>query len=203
MTDTENSSHSNHPTKIRDLATYKENPFIEGIGHTKSKRTEVLYTGEKAIVNMKTGEIEDEDQLAVARIKYVDSEQFVKLYVSYIYVFFELGQPAQKVARFVLEQVAKRAIGKGEVLLSFSEYADFYKGQKGVSRPTFMRGLQELASKELIAKSPNAAIWWINPAMVFNGDRARFITEIRKKKSRADKLEKQGQQRLMLDEPSI
>jgi len=203
MTDAENSSHSNHPTKIRDLATYKENPFIEGIGYSKSKRTEVLYTGEKAIVNMKTGEVEDEDQLAVARIKYVDSEQFVKLYVSYIYVFFELGQPAQKVARFVLEQVAKRAIGKGEVLLSFSEYADFYKGQKGVSRPTFMRGLQELASKELIAKSPNAAIWWINPAMVFNGDRARFITEIRKKKSTAAKLEKQGQQRLMLDEPSI
>lgn len=201
MTEPESTNVSNHPTKIRNLATYKENPFIEGIGYSKSKRTEVLYTGEKAIVNMRTGEVDDEDHLAVARIKYVDSDQFVKLYVNYIYIFFELGHPAQKVARFVLEQVAKRALGKGEVLLSFSEYAEFYKGQKGVSRPTFMRGLQELALKELIAKSPNANIWWINPAMVFNGDRARFITEIRKKKSKSATLEDRGQQRLMLDEP--
>lgn len=189
-------------TKIRELEVFRDNPFIEGIGYQKSRRTEVLYTGDKAIVNVRTGEIEDDDQIAVARIKYVDSDQFVKLYVKYIHVFFDLGQPAQKVARFVLDQVSRRALGKGEVLLSFNEYVEFYEGQTGVSRPTFMRGLQELAAKNLIAKSPNANIWWINPAMIFNGDRAKFITEIRRKKSRTEVLEGHGQKRLF-DEPDL
>lgn len=186
--------------KIRELEVYPENPFIESVGYERTKKTEVLYTGDKAVVNVKTGEIDDDEQIAVARIKYVDSDQFVKLYVRYIHVFFELGQPAQKVARFVLEQVGRRALGKGEVLLSFNEYAAFYKGQKGVSRPTFMRGMQELASKNLIAKSPNPSIWWINPSMIFNGDRARFVTDLRRKKrTKSEALEGQGQQRLLLD----
>jgi len=187
-------------TKIRELEVYQENPFIESVGYERTKKTEVLYTGDKAVVNVKTGEIDDDEQIAVARIKYVDSDQFVKLYVRYIHVFFELGQPAQKVARFVLEQVGRRALGKGEVLLSFNEYAAFYRGQKGVSRPTFMRGMQELASKNLIAKSPNPSIWWINPSMIFNGDRARFVTDLRRKKrTKSEALEGQGQQRLLLD----
>lgn len=189
-------------TKIRDLEVHKDNPFIESVGYQRKKKTEVLYTGDKAIVNMRTGELDDEDQLAVARIRYVDSDQFVKLYVNYIHVFFELAAPAQRVARFVLEQVGRRALGKGEVLLSYNEYENFFEGQKGVSRPTFMRGLQELAAKNLIAKTPNSNIWWINPAMIFNGDRARFITEIRRKKSDAKRLEKAGQQTLSFDEPN-
>lgn len=187
-------------TKIRDLEVHQDNPFIDGVGYSKSRKTEVFYTGDKAVVNMRTGEIDEENQIAVARVRYVDAEQFVKLYVGYIHVFFDLGGPAQRVARFVLEQVGRRALGKGEVLLSFHEYETFYVGQKGVSRPTFMRGLQELAAKNLIAKTPNSNIWWINPAIIFNGDRARFITDIRRKK-RADQLEKQGQQRLNFNEP--
>lgn len=188
-------------TKIRDLEVHKENPFVNDIGMTKSKKTEVFFTGDKAVVNMKTGEIDADEQIAVARVKYVDSGQFVKLYVNYIHVFFDLSSPAQRVARFVLEQVGRRSIDKGEVLLSFNEYEAFYAGDKGTSRPTFMRGLQELAAKNLIAKTPNSNIWWINPAMIFNGDRARFITEIRRKKKDSEFLEKQGQQRLDFDEP--
>lgn len=191
-------------TKIRELEIYQDNPFIDGLGYDRKKKTEVLYTGDRAVVNVKTGEIDDDEQIAVARIKYVDSDQFVKVYLRYIHVFFELGQPAQKVARFVLEQVGRRALGKGEVLLSFNEYSAFYEGQAGTSRPTFMRGLQELAAKNLIAKSPNTSIWWINPAMVFNGDRARFVTEVRRtRKSKANALEDKGQQRLQLDEPDM
>lgn len=188
-------------TKIRDLEVHSDNPFIEGIGYSKSRKTEVIYNGDKALINMRTGEIDEEEQIAIARVRYVDSDQFVKLYVGYIHVFFDLGGPAQRVARFVLEQVGRRALGKGEVLLSFHEYETFYSGQKGVSRPTFMRGLQELAAKNLIAKTPNSNIWWINPAMIFNGDRARFITDIRRKKKEANLLEKQGQQRLDFDQP--
>lgn len=194
---------SNEITKIRDLEIHEFNPFVRELDIQKSRKTEVFYNGDKAIVNMKTGEIDTDDQIAVARVRYVDKEQFVKLYVSYIHIFFELASPAQRVARFVLEQVGRRAIGKGEVLLSFNEYEKFYERQKGVSRPTFMRGLQELAAKNLIAKTSNTNIWWINPAMIFNGDRARFITEVRKTEIRSEKEKylKERQKNLQFDEP--
>ena len=46
----------------------------------------------------------------------------------------------------------------------------------------------------LIAKANRPHQWFINPAVTFNGDRARFITEVRKKKkSKAVELEDHGQ----------
>lgn len=189
------------PAKLRDLRTFPENPFLDGVGYNTRKRTEILFDGKQAVISTETGEVMEES-LAVARVKHVDSDQFVKLYTQHLWVFFDLGKAAQRVAEFVLHQVGHRAIGRGEVLLTFGEYEAYYAKRTGGTRPTFMRGLQELASKNVIAKSPVAHVWWINPALCFNGDRARFITEIRRKKtSSQEALEAKGQQRLELKQP--
>lgn len=178
--------------KIRTLPTYEENPFIDGLSTERSKRTEMLYQDGRVIMNPETGECED--ALGIARVKYVESDQFVKVYLANLNVFFELGKAAQRVCEFAMSQVATRAINRGEVILSYPEYANYFKGKQGGTRPTFMRGLQELAAKNLIAKSLTRDIWFINPAVMFNGDRARFVTEVRKrKKSKSEELEDLGQ----------
>jgi len=184
-------------TKIRDLQTFAENPFVEGLGYNTRRKTEVLYDGKQAVINSDTGEVL-EDHLSVARVRLVDADQFVKVYLSHLWLMFELGKPAQRVMEFMLHQVGRRAMDKGEVLLMYAEYEAYFKDRGGVSRPTYMRGLQELAQKNLIAKSPIGNVWWLNPAVVFNGDRARFITEIRSKKkvSGAAALEARGQAKL-------
>lgn len=186
------------PAKLRELRTFPENPFLDGVGYNTRKRTEILFDGKQAVISSETGEVL-EDSLAVARVKHVDADQFVKLYTQHLWVFFDLGKAAQRVAEFVLKQVGTRAIGRGEVLLTFQEYETYYKSRTGGTRPTFMRGLQELAAKNVIAKSPVSHVWWINPALCFNGDRARFITEIRRKKvNKQAALEDAGQQRFYL-----
>ena len=186
------------PAKLRELKTFTENPFLDGVGYNTRRRTEILFDGKQAVISSETGEVL-EDSLAVARVKHVDADQFVKLYTQHLWVFFDLGKAAQRVAEFVLRQVGTRAIGRGEVLLTFQEYEAYYADRTGGTRPTFMRGLQELAAKNVIAKSPVAGVWWINPALCFNGDRARFITEIRRKKvSKQAALEDAGQQRFYL-----
>lgn len=183
-------------TKVKELTVFKENPFLREVGNPTKRRTEVLYDGRQAIIQSDTGEVL-EDHLSVARVKMVDAEQFVKVYLANLHIFFDLGKAAQRVAEFVLHQVGHRALGRGEVLLTFWEYEQYFEGRTGGTRPTYMRGLQELAAKNLIAKSPAANVWWINPAVMFNGDRARFITEIRRKKtSPSEQLEKAGQGRL-------
>lgn len=185
--------------KIKELEIFQDNPFLDGVGYNQRKRTEVLYDGKQAVIHSESGEVL-QDHLSVARVKMVDADQFVKVYLSHLHVFFDLGKPAQRVCEFVLHQVGYRSMGRGEVLLNYSEYEKFCAGRTGGNRQSFMRGVQELAGKNLIAKSPTNNIWWLNPAVAFNGDRARFITEIRKVKMNSSQkkaqLEEAGQQRL-------
>lgn len=179
--------------KVRDLPVHGENPFVDSLHSSLKRKTEVLYDGRQAVVQRDTGEVM-EDQLAVARVKYVESDQFVKVYLANLNVFFELGKAAQRVCEFAMSQVATRAMNSGEVILSYPEYKRHFEGKEGSTRPTFMRGLQELAAKNLIAKSLTRDLWFINPAVMFNGDRARFITEVRRRrKSRAELAEDEGQ----------
>lgn len=172
--------------KVRDLEIHEINPFLQNVDYGQKRRTEVLFNGEHALVNKTTGEVTD-DLISVARYKVVDSQQFVKVYLDNLHVFFDLGKPAQRVCEFVLHQIGHRSIGKDEVIIIYNEYEKYLEGRTGGTRQTFMRGMQELASKRLLAKSPSPNIWWLNPAIAFNGDRARFITEYRKE-SKENKL---------------
>ncbi|UNE80230.1 hypothetical protein IMY97_22775 [Pectobacterium versatile] len=51
-----------------------------------------------------------------------------------------------------------------------------------LSESIFYRGVKELIEKRIIAKTNEKNWYFINPAIVFNGDRARFVSEIIKKK---------------------
>lgn len=51
-----------------------------------------------------------------------------------------------------------------------------------LSESIFYRGIKELIEKRIIAKTNEKNWYFINPAIVFNGDRARFVSEIIKKK---------------------
>lgn len=189
---------TNDRAKLPSLPIFEENPFLDGVGYNQKRRTEIIYDGRQAVIQSDTGEVL-EDHLAVARVKHVDADQFVKVYLANLHLFFDLGKPAQRVAEFVLNQIGHRAVGRGEVLLTFGDYEKYFKGRQGGTRTTWQRGLAELAGKNLIAKSTTSNVWWINPAVAFNGDRARFITEIRRKKGgkpSAAALEKAGQGRL-------
>ena len=56
-----------------------------------------------------------------------------------------------------------------------------------LSAPIFYRGIKELVEKKIIAKSVDKIVFYINPAVFFNGDRARFVTEVIKKKEEIEK----------------
>lgn len=51
-----------------------------------------------------------------------------------------------------------------------------------LSESIFYRGIKELIEKRIIAKTNEKNWYFINPAIVFKGDRARFVSEIIKKK---------------------
>lgn len=113
----------------------------------------------------------------------VDKEEFIKLYTSQIKAYFDLTKSAYKVF-FIFLRIYQDAIGKDHFYLSckkamsLAEKIDHFV----LSESIFYRGIKELIEKRIIAKTNEKNWYFINPAIVFNGDRARFVSEIIKKK---------------------
>ncbi|WP_225087646.1 hypothetical protein U1R68_13380 [Pectobacterium colocasium] len=113
----------------------------------------------------------------------VDKEEFIKLYTSQIKAYFDLTKTAYKVF-FIFLRIYQDAIGKDHFYLSckkamsLAEKIDHFV----LSESIFYRGIKELIEKCIIAKTNEKNWYFINPAIVFNGDRARFVSEIIKKK---------------------
>ncbi|MCQ5039409.1 RepA protein, partial [Bacteroides fragilis] len=69
-----------------------------------------------------------------------------------------------------------------------------YKSDKAI-----YKGLAELEQSEIIARGPNEYNWFINPLIVFNGDRVSFTkTYVRKKTLAAQKKEEAEKRQLSL-----
>lgn len=61
------------------------------------------------------------------------------------------------------------------------------------------KGLAELVKAEIIARGPADNLWFINPLIVFNGDRVTFAkTYVRKKTLAAQKKEEAEKRQLSL-----
>ena len=70
----------------------------------------------------------------------------------------------------------------------------WYKTDKAV-----YKGLAELVKAEIIARGPADNLWFINPLIVFNGDRVTFAkTYVRKKTLAAQKKEEAEKRQLSL-----
>lgn len=190
-------------TGIRDLAKHRDNPYALLLTGDKKARREVIYDGNHAVVNLDTGEAQD--SLNIARIKWVEPDQFVKVYLAQHNVFFDLGKPAQRCCEYLMTAMGRReSIGNDCIVLYHEEFKEYFDSRtengksKGTSPNSYNLGMRELADKKLIAKAHRRDHWFINPTIIFNGDRARFTTEFRKKKkSQQEELEAEGQQRLL------
>lgn len=184
---------------------YKENPFVEsGVFRVPTKtRSEMLETaGPLAIMS------QDGETLQVAEIrrrKVVDNDRFVKLFVAHLDAFFDLKPGTMKLMSALLDELSKtRYINGDTIYLNYAKVVEYFerRGVKPPAKGTFFNSMAEMCEKGFVAPSVDTNLWFINPAIFFNGDRVRFVTELKRKRvSQADQLEAKGQQRLLLDEP--
>lgn len=161
---------------------YETNPFWDGMKiQTRMKRTGVKGD-QKVVVDLKTGMYEGMTE--VSKVYEVDSEQFIKVFVLTMMVFFEVENSGRKVLEYAMMQAAKTP-NSDSVYLQWQDCQRYHLTSRGningVSRSAFYRGIAELAAKGiigLVAAKPN--YWWFNPSIFFNGDRVAFRTEMRK-----------------------
>lgn len=194
---------SQKPRKVSLLKTrYEENPYAneDGFSVPIRRKSEVLQTRAPAAV------VVGDERITAAEIRSirtVDSDQFVKLFVAELDRFFDLTPTALRIATILIRDVGKIRVGNGDqVYINESVITTTVKenGLKPPSPASYYRAMEELISKGFIAPSTKPGLFFINPAIFFNGDRVKFVKEIRKQKmTKLERLEDAGQQRLPLD----
>lgn len=145
---------------------------------TVSRGTELVEKNSTDIANTENSYFSN-----IVQTKEVDREEFIKLYTSQVKAYFDLTKTAYKVF-FIFLCIYQDAIGKDCFYLSCKKAMNLSLkiDQFILSESIFYRGIKELIEKKIIAKTNEKNWYFINPAIVFNGDRARFISEIIKKK---------------------
>lgn len=168
------------------VVRYKENPFLNDLELTvSSKRILISPMGKDnhVLVNQSTGEVSGTN---VVTYKKVDSGEFVKLFSRNIALTFDLTSSGIKALNILIWSVQNTAIQKDIVALDQLAFDDFMTNNEELKMTlrTFQRGLSELESSKIIAKTMRKGFYYINPNFVFNGDRIAFTTLIEKSKEK-------------------
>ena len=157
---------------------YKENPFrAETVASVELKHKTLTFGTGSGLVDDQTGEYHGEAAYKQTRV--VDSAKFVMMYQAYQTLYWQLSTAAQKVMRAVFHQISEEAINKDQIYINWEVAKDIFEieGMK-VGRSTYFKGMAELVEKRVLAQATRENIYFFNPALIFNGNRAIFAQEI-------------------------
>lgn len=173
--------------KLRGHDVYADNPFMTGF-EVQIRNDLRIIAGDISITDQSTHEV---DCGLIGMVKRVDAEQFVKLYTKNLSLIFELSSYAQRVLIAVFAAVQDQSKDKAEIFLSHSKAVEYYV-QQGLNPPNksyFSKGMNKLLEIGFLAQHKNGTGWyWINPNLIFNGDRIRFITEYQVKRKKEQQV---------------
>ncbi|GAA4461113.1 hypothetical protein GCM10023189_36440 [Nibrella saemangeumensis] len=170
--------------KITDLPAHDENPFIDkAVKDVKIiQRQQIIHPKNRDEIQMITssdGEVTGYS--AFMRYIEVDEEKFAKLYISQLTAFWELNKQAMRVFSYILTVIKPKQdtfLFEMDECLKYTGYA---------SEQSVFLGLTALIEAGIIARSNRHYKYFINPLVVFNGDRVAFTKMYVKKKKEKDK----------------
>jgi len=151
------------------------NPFIEGLEIKTGARSIVSASGHSlTTINPKTGEAGSID---IAHTTMCDKDSFVKVFVKNVGSAFNLRSAGFK-ALFVLLYAVQQKRDIDVVKLNKFTLADYFEetGNDSFDIQTLNRGIKQLIEVGFIARTRESGEFFINPAMLFNGNRFRVIS---------------------------
>jgi hypothetical protein len=164
--------------RVTTTKKFKENPFLEeGVLTIKKGRSTVIAgRTKKVMLDVETGEAEG--LVLLHKYKEVDKDQFIKLYLGEIRSLFDLSKTGLKAFGYVISCMR---INDAEIYLNVTAMTEFCQWTATVQA---YKGLGELIANKIIAPSVQPNLWFINPNVIFNGDRIAFIKEYRLKQTK-------------------
>lgn len=174
----------NSPYSLKSYKSNKENPFmneaLDIINSNVVKRYKnSTNTGEKAILKAVDDNGEVLGHTSFVRQIEVDEEKFAKLYLSNFSAFWDLKNQAIKVFGYIMTKLQP----KQDMFIFLHDECMKHTGYK--SKNSIWIGLGSLVENGIIARGPADSLYFINPMVVFNGDRVTFAkTYVKKRKSK-------------------
>lgn len=172
------------PKDLRKLETkFKQNPFVfdsdknESVLKleipTKTKKQVIGNIKDIGVTDVMTGEVVGGNFLWTN--KQVDEEQFRKVYVSELHHLYNLKKTGLMALHFVLEQL------RANTDMIYIHIPDLMKFGNWKVKKTAYNGIKELVDSKLIAPCFMNGWWYINPHVIFNGNRLTLVTNYTKK----------------------
>jgi hypothetical protein len=173
---------------------FPTNPFLDFV-EIRNKDKMIFAKTDSQALNTKTGEIMG--QQVVATFKKVDSGKFVKIFTDKISHILDLSKAGNKMLIIILAHIQSTAINEDCFMLSFIDAQltaaklTFERSHKPLSKTSFDRGMRDLITHGLIARHYNLNMYFINPAIIYNGDRNKitFVEQYEIVDAQADLLE--------------
>lgn len=167
---------------VTDFQKNKENPFLQLAfdkikDNTVKKYKKTSGTSQSAILQAVNAEGEVVGHTSFIQQIEVDEEQFTKIYISQFSAFFELKNQGIKVFGYIMKQL----IPKQDFFYFFMDDCLAYTGYN--SEKSVYIGLASLLQNEIIARGRNDTLYFINPMVLFNGDRITFAKTYVKKQN--------------------
>lgn len=167
--------------KFSDFPNNKENPFMQEAivqieksivrkcrSSTGTSRSAVLHA-----IDPSTGEFKG--HTAFIRQIEVDEQEFIKFYLKEFKAFCGLSEKAMRIFNFILKQLKPNS---DEFMFLINDCIDEV-GYK--SKTSIYNALTELIQADVIAKGKTDTLYFINPNMIFNGNRVTFARSYIKK----------------------
>lgn len=109
----------------------------------------------------------------VQRNKYriTDKKEFVKIYRDSLKTILNLSTTAQRILWYILDILQAKATCVDLIPATCAEVCGF-KASRSVHI-----GLAELIEKDILRRTTWRMRYWVNPVVMFNGDRIEFINE--------------------------
>jgi hypothetical protein len=151
---------------------FPKNPFMDFIEINRIDKMIFAKTDSQAI-NTRTGEIMG--QQVIAKFKKVDAGQFVKIFTDKLSHILELTKAGHKVLNIAMLIIQKDAMNSDYFFMSFKD-AEIHAVTINlkISKITFERGVKDLIKNGIFARHYNQNMYFINPAIIYNGDRTKI-----------------------------
>lgn len=167
--------------KVTDFPANKENPFLKQVveqvnNHVVKRFQNSTSTTKKAVlqaVDPETGE--HVGYTSFIRQIVVDDDKFTKVYAQNLQAFFDLSKTGMRVLAYVFTCLK---VSNDKIYFDIDDAMKFtgYKNHRSV-----YNGLAELLKAEIIARGKKENLYYINPMIIFNGNRINFIKQYVKK----------------------
>jgi hypothetical protein len=143
------------------------NPFVFNIDKVVSKNKRVGYFKDKngyELLDTNNGELKGIYNAIFIKEK-VDNEKFIKVFINNINVLFDLNKEGQEVFKYISSKLEK---DKDYIYFSLRDCKEYTKYKENKS---IYNGINNLIKHGIIAKTEENFKYWINPNIIFNGNR--------------------------------